>query len=177
MDKEQDWRYSPYVPGSEYYNPERRAEIREGAKKLRKQYLRYVETMWFEKILPYIDLFLFDYKATDSSKHKELTGKDNTLIINNLKYICDNHGKVILRCPLVHGVNDSDEHLQGIADISNQYSAIKWVEVMAYHNMGISKSEQIGIKSPITQQTTNMKQKQKWIEELHQKGCKEAVIG
>ena len=58
MDKEQDWRYSPYVPGSEYYNPERRAEIREGAKKLRKQYLRYVETMWFEKILPYIDLFL-----------------------------------------------------------------------------------------------------------------------
>ena len=43
MDKEQDYTYSPYIPGSEYYNPERRSEIREGARKLRKQYLRYKE--------------------------------------------------------------------------------------------------------------------------------------
>lgn len=43
MEKEQDWSYSPYIPGSEYYSPERRSEIREGARKLRKQYLRYKE--------------------------------------------------------------------------------------------------------------------------------------
>ena len=43
MEKEQDWNYSPYIPGSEYYSPERRSEIREGARKLRKQYLRYKE--------------------------------------------------------------------------------------------------------------------------------------
>ena len=41
MEKEQDWSYSPYIPGSEYYSPERRSEIREGARKLRRQYLRY----------------------------------------------------------------------------------------------------------------------------------------
>ena len=43
MEKEQDWNYSPYIPGSEYYNPERRLEIREGARKPRRQYLRYKE--------------------------------------------------------------------------------------------------------------------------------------
>jgi hypothetical protein len=36
MEKEQDWSYSPYIPGSEYYSPERRSEIREGARKLRR---------------------------------------------------------------------------------------------------------------------------------------------
>ena len=43
MEKEQDWSYSPYIPGSKYYSPERRSEIREGARKLRRQYLRYKE--------------------------------------------------------------------------------------------------------------------------------------
>ena len=43
MEKEQDWSYSPYIPGSEYYSLERRSEIREGARKLRRQYLRYKE--------------------------------------------------------------------------------------------------------------------------------------
>ena len=41
MEKEQDWSYSPCIPGSEYYSPERRSEIREGARKLRRQCLRY----------------------------------------------------------------------------------------------------------------------------------------
>ena len=31
------------IPGSEYYSLERRSEIREGARKLRRQYLRYKE--------------------------------------------------------------------------------------------------------------------------------------
>ena len=43
MEKEQNWSYSPYIPGSEYYSLERRSEIREGARKLRRQYLRYKE--------------------------------------------------------------------------------------------------------------------------------------
>ena len=43
MEKEQDWSYRPYIPGSEYYSPERRSEIRDGARKLHRQYLRYKE--------------------------------------------------------------------------------------------------------------------------------------
>lgn len=43
MEKDQDYSYSPYISGSEYYNIERRSEIREGSRKLRRQYLRYKE--------------------------------------------------------------------------------------------------------------------------------------
>ena len=43
MEEKQEYQYQPIVPGNEYYNLERRSEIREGARKLRRQYLRYKE--------------------------------------------------------------------------------------------------------------------------------------
>ena len=52
MEKEQDWSYSPYISGSEYYSPERRSEIREGARKLRRQYLRYKEAEIMTREMP-----------------------------------------------------------------------------------------------------------------------------
>ena len=43
MEKKQEFQYQPVVPGSEYFSLERRSEIREEARKLRRQYLRYKE--------------------------------------------------------------------------------------------------------------------------------------
>lgn len=43
MKKEKNYSYQISSPGSEYYDLERRSEIREGARKLRRQYLRYKE--------------------------------------------------------------------------------------------------------------------------------------
>uniref|UniRef100_UPI00359C7635 glycyl-radical enzyme activating protein n=1 Tax=Faecalicatena contorta TaxID=39482 RepID=UPI00359C7635 len=137
----------------------------------------YAQTIWFEKILPYIDIFLYDYKASDPHEHRELTGRDNFLIMQNLDFLCGRGAHIILRCPLVKDVNDSEEHLQAIADISRKYEAVRGVEVMAYHNMGLSKAEQIGIKPEVTQKTTEEGQKETWIGLLHKKGCTEAIIG
>ena len=43
MEEKQKYQYQSIIPGNEYYNLERRSEIREGARKLRRQYLRYKE--------------------------------------------------------------------------------------------------------------------------------------
>ena len=43
MEEKREYKYQPIVPGNEYYDLERRSEIREGARKLRRQYLRYKE--------------------------------------------------------------------------------------------------------------------------------------
>ena len=43
MEEKQEYQYQPVIPGNEYYSLERRSEIREGARKLRRQYLRYKE--------------------------------------------------------------------------------------------------------------------------------------
>ena len=137
----------------------------------------YAETAWFEKILPYIDIFLFDFKASGTARHKELTGKGQELIMQNLEFLSAHGAHIILRCPFVKDINDTEEHLQTIADISKKYDAVYGVEIMAYHNMGISKAEQIGSTMDVVQMTTDEEQKKKWIDSLHQKGCTEAIIG
>lgn len=43
METGKEYTYQPIASEREYYNLERRSEIREGARKLRKQYLRYKE--------------------------------------------------------------------------------------------------------------------------------------
>ena len=58
-------------------------------------------TEHFETILPYVDLFLFDYKATQSEKHFQLTKASNELVNQNFRYIYDRGARIELRCPLI----------------------------------------------------------------------------
>jgi len=90
------------------------------------------------------DLFLFDCKETSDERHREYTGAGLGIIRENLKYLDDGGIPVVLRCPIVPGYNDRDEHLRGIADLVNSLTCIRYVEVMPYHPMGTSKSVQLG---------------------------------
>jgi len=96
------------------------------------------------ELLPYVDLFLFDYKETSPEKHREYTGVTNELILDNLKLISDNGGKIILRCPIIPGCNDRDEHFDGIADIANRTRGVTEINVEPYHPLGAGKSEMLG---------------------------------
>ncbi len=104
----------------------------------------YADTKKYEKMIPYVDLFLFDYKATDKEKHKLYTGVDNSLILQNLDYLCSNKKQIFLRCPIIPGMNDNDEHFRTIAKLSQKYESIIEVNLMMYHDMAKGKSEQIG---------------------------------
>jgi len=137
----------------------------------------YAPVKNFKEIAPLIDLVLFDYKATSPSEHEKFTGVDNKLILENLDYLYSTGCEIILRCPLIQGVNDSQDHLRGIARLNMRYPNLQGVEVMAYHNLGISKSEQIGQPSLINVKTSDEEQKRTWIHELHRLGCKKGEIG
>ena len=101
----------------------------------------------FEAILPYIDLFLFDIKSTNSEKHKQFTGQDLTLIHKNLLFIDRNGKKLQLRCPLIPGVNDSENELIGIAEIANSLKNLQSIDIEPYHPLGAAKAERLGEKS------------------------------
>ena len=103
----------------------------------------YAPTEYYERALPYVDCFLFDYKLTDDEKHRQYTGVSNELILKNLAFLDDCRAGIRLRCPIIPGINDDDAHLSGIARLARQYPGIIAVEVMAYHNMGQSKARQI----------------------------------
>ena len=96
----------------------------------------------FEEILPYVDLFHYDFKIADSVKHKEKTGQDNILIIANLNKICKLEIPLILRCPIIPNVNDHKEHSLAIANLAEKYPHIE-VEKLEYHDMGRKKMSEL----------------------------------
>jgi len=96
----------------------------------------------FEEILPYIDLFHYDFKLADSAKHKKYTGQNNELILGNLHKICKKEIPLILRCPIIPNVNDNEEHSLAIANFAKKYSHIE-VDKLEYHNMARKKKSEL----------------------------------
>ena len=102
-----------------------------------------------EAALPYVDLFLIDYKESNSDRHKKLTGVPLEPIINNLKLIDERGAKTVLRCPIIPGVNLSDEHLDGIAKTAVSLKNLTEVNVMAYHTLGNGKYTALDMHNPL----------------------------
>lgn len=60
-----------------------------------------------EQVLPYTDLFLVDVKMMDHALAREYTGQDPHWMVENLKKLTQLGKPVIVRTPLVPGVNDT----------------------------------------------------------------------
>ena len=101
-----------------------------------------------DKVLPYVDIFLYDLKETDAGKHLLYTGVPLDVILENLKYIDASGAKIMLRCPLIPDLNVRDGHAAGIADTANSLANLLEINLMPYHPLGESKSERLG-KQPL----------------------------
>ena len=97
-----------------------------------------------EALLPYVDLFLWDVKETDSQLHREFTGVSNARILENLRKLNAAGAKIILRCPVVPGFNDRKDHFVGIAALAEELENVLRVDVEPYHPLGKSKSQSLG---------------------------------
>lgn len=119
----------------------------------------------FISIMPFIDTFLWDYKATGEEMHKKLIGASNRRILSNLSYLHDHGANIVIRCPLIPGVNDTDEHLKGIADLCRQYPDLAGIEIMPYHKMGVSKAKRMGLMQE-EYQVPKKKLKDDWLKKI-----------
>ena len=99
---------------------------------------------YFERIIPYTDLFLYDVKCLDNDKHKYYTGVENTLILNNLKKLLTSNRPLWIRIPLIPTVNDSQEELMAIKSFLELYGTPEKIELLPYHEMGLHKYDAIG---------------------------------
>ena len=95
-------------------------------------------------LLPDTDLFLYDLKETDPEKHMEYTRVPLAPVLENLARIDAAGGEVILRCPLIPGLNDRDGHADGIAEIANRLTHLREINLMPYHPLGESKLARLG---------------------------------
>lgn len=95
-----------------------------------------------EKAAAVTDLFLYDYKVSRDAK--AWIGADTGLILSNLRRLHALGAGIILRCPIIPGVNDKQEHLDAIAGIMSECPGILLVELLAYHRLGLGKFKAIG---------------------------------
>jgi pyruvate formate lyase activating enzyme len=122
----------------------------------RKQIHTVIETSGYTtpgrilEIAPYTDLFLWDIKATNETLHKKYTGVSFNPIIKNLKLIDLTGAKTILRLIIVPGVNMNNLHYENIANLYNELENIQGIELLKYHDYGISKREKLGLTESVT---------------------------
>ncbi len=92
-----------------------------------------------------MDMIYADCKIMDAAAHKRWAGADNGLILSNLRWLSENHGHVVVRIPMIPGVNDGEDNLSATAlflrDCGN---GIRAVELLKYNELAGSKYAAVG---------------------------------
>lgn len=98
----------------------------------------------FEKIRADVDLFLYDLKHMNSARHREVTGVPNEIILQNLKNLAGRGHKILIRIPLIPGINDDEENLRASGAFLASLPKLEGVELMGYHDVAQAKYDALG---------------------------------
>lgn len=110
-----------------------------------------IETSLFAKpkvardVIPEADFVQFDLKAMDPKLHKKLTGLDNEMILDNAEELLKSDKDVLVRFPLIPGLNDSLENIEALGKFVSKNREYSKVEILKYHKMGIGTYEELGL--------------------------------
>ncbi|MDD2562890.1 MAG: glycyl-radical enzyme activating protein [Salinivirgaceae bacterium] len=105
----------------------------------------FAKTGQFRSVLKYTDLVLFDLKVMDSTIHKQITGVDNYLILNNLSVAVQNKVPVRIRIPLIPDITDTPSNLEAILEFIKPLDSIQGIDLLPYHSMSKSKHAKLNI--------------------------------
>lgn len=89
---------------------------------------------------------LYDMKSIDDEFHKKYAGVSNQLIIKNLRMLAADektNEKLIMRMPLIRGLNDDEVTIKRTGELYKEIG-VKRVDLLPYHNLGISKERNVG---------------------------------
>jgi pyruvate formate lyase activating enzyme len=91
------------------------------------------------------DLFLYDLKVIDPQKHRDHTGVDNAGILANLRQLSAAGADIVIRIPLVPGVNDSVDDLAAAGEFINSLPRRHPVHLLPYHRAASGKYYKLGL--------------------------------
>lgn len=106
----------------------------------------FVQEEALRTVMPFTDLFLADFKLFDEDAHKKFTGQSNVKIKRNIQYISEYGGKIVLRIPLIPGVNDSENNLRKTAAFAKELGTVEEIDLLPYHRLGAGKYAQLGLE-------------------------------
>lgn len=99
----------------------------------------------YDRVFPYVDVFLYDIKLIDGDAHERFTGVKNDLILDNFSYLAEKvkgtDKQIWVRTPIIPGATDTDENIIGIARfIKGKYA--RW-EMCAFNNLCRDKYDRL----------------------------------
>jgi pyruvate formate lyase activating enzyme len=100
------------------------------------------------KIIPLVDLFLFDLKIIDPEKHRHHIGNSNKIILENLAYLAATGKRIIIRFPLIPGITDTDENINDVMLLMKRLG-LQEIDLEPYHSLGTPKYAELGIINPL----------------------------
>ncbi len=100
---------------------------------------------WLERILTVTDLVMMDIKVMDSERHRAATGVPNERILANARRLSDKGVPLILRTPVVPGVNDDEDSIAAIASFIAELPGPKSYELLRFHAMATHKYDSLGM--------------------------------
>jgi len=98
----------------------------------------YADSEAWNKVLPYTNLVLFDLKLMDPTAHQKWTGKSNEKILRNLKLVSCSGVPIVMRIPVIPGINDSEENITDTA-LYIKNLGLRQVNLLPYHKYGEGK--------------------------------------
>lgn len=121
-----------------------------------------------EKVLAYTDLIISDLKHMNSKIHKKYTGVPNEHILENLKRLADGHRELILRIPVIPGVNDDRQNMEEAADfmIRELQGNVRTLQLLSFMRLGEEKYRSLGLPYKMENVKVHRKAFQKQVEEL-----------
>lgn len=102
-----------------------------------------------EELLKYTDLILLDLKHIDEKKHRKLTGKTNTHILQFAKLLSEKRIPVWIRHVLVPTITDNQEDLRRLAAFIRTLNNVEKIEILPYHKLGVYKWKELGLAYPL----------------------------
>ena len=106
------------------------------------------DTAVLMEVADYTDLFLFDLKIMDEQQHRRFTGASNSRILFNLERLSQRHRNIIVRFPLIPGVNDDEANVKAIGAFLASMRLTR-IDVLPYHRAGIAKYHRLQRDYPL----------------------------
>lgn len=127
----------------------------------------------YKELSKYVDLFLYDLKHIDPDEHKNLVGVNNYKILTNMAKLFSINANIIVRMPMVKGLNDQEWALKGAMKFINKISEgknLKGIEILPYHKLGVNKYQQLGkeysIKEDLTYSQSELEKIEDFVKEF-----------
>ena len=100
----------------------------------------------YDELMQYTDLVLMDIKHINNEFHKKYTMAENTSILEMARDLSSRGIPMWIRHVLVPEHSDFDEDLEALSIfIESLGDAVKNVEILPYHKLGVYKYKELGI--------------------------------